>query len=120
MIALWVGVGAAVGAPLRYLTDRSMRQRWSGAFPAGTLTVNLVASFVLGLLAGAHDLDVTVAALVGTGFCGALSTWSTFAYEAVRLVAVRERVLAAAYAGVSIFAGLAVAALGWALGAAAA
>jgi CrcB protein len=119
VIALWVGIGAAVGAPLRYLTDRSVQQRWSGPFPAGTLTVNLVASFVLGLLAGVHDLDATVAALVGTGFCGALSTWSTFAYESVRLVAVRERLVAATYVGVSIAAGLVVAALGWALGAAA-
>jgi CrcB protein len=118
VIALWVALGAVVGAPLRYLTDRAIQQRWTTRFPSGTLTVNLVASFVLGLLAGAHDLDPMVAALVGTGFCGALSTWSTFGYETVRLVAVRERAIAAVYVVVSIGAGVALAALGWALSAA--
>ena len=51
-------------------------------------------------------------ALVGTGFCGALSTWSTLAYETVAL---RERLLGAAYLAISVAAGLALAALGWVL-----
>jgi CrcB protein len=118
VIALWVGLGAVVGAPTRYLVDRAMQQRWTVRLPVGTMTVNLVASFVLGLLAGAHELSPTVAALVGTGFCGALSTWSTFGYETVRLAAVRERAIAATYAVVSIAAGIALAAAGWALAAA--
>jgi CrcB protein len=117
VIALWVGVGAVVGAPLRYLTDRAMQQRWDTRLPLGTLTVNLVASLLLGLLAGVHELDPAVAALVGTGLCGALSTWSTFGYETVRLLAVRERAIAAAYVALSVVAGIGLATLGWALGA---
>lgn len=112
MIAVWVGLGAAVGAPLRYLTDRAMQLRWSARFPAGTLSVNLLASFVLGILAGAHALHPGTAALIGTGFCGALSTWSTLAYE---VVALRERLIAVAYLTFSVVAGLGLAALGWAL-----
>lgn len=89
MTLLLVMVGAAVGAPLRYLTDRAVRSRHGTEFPWGTLTVNVVASLVLGLLTGAvlagaasHNLH----ALLGTGFCGALSTYSTFSYESMRLV----------------------------------
>lgn len=118
MIALWVGLGAVVGAPLRYLTDRAMQRRFAHRLPVGTLTVNLVASLVLGVLAGVSGLDPAVAALVGTGLCGALSTWSTFAFEVVELGTRLERALAAGYLALTVVAGLAAAALGWALAAA--
>jgi len=80
--------GAAVGAPMRYLTDRAVQSRHETAFPWGTFTVNVVACLVLGSLTGwmltgseSHDLQL----LVGTGLCGALSTYSTFSYESMRL-----------------------------------
>ncbi len=41
-------VAAAVGAPLRYAVNQAVQHRWPGAFPAGTLTVNLSGSFLLG------------------------------------------------------------------------
>ncbi|WP_206437606.1 fluoride efflux transporter FluC, partial [Candidatus Protofrankia datiscae] len=50
---LLVIVGAAVGAPLRYLTDRAVQARHDTAFPWGTFTVNVAASAVLGLVSGA-------------------------------------------------------------------
>ena len=115
MIAVWVALGAVVGAPMRYLTDRAVRRRFAGRLPLGTLLVNLVAAFVLGVLTGATDLDPRAAALLGTGFCGALSTWSTFAYEVVDLAGRREQAVAAAYLAVTVLAGIGCAALGWAL-----
>ena len=119
MIALLVGLGALVGAPLRYWTDRLVRARHDGVFPWGTLVVNVVASLILGALAGAAaQVSAQWGALVGTGFCGALSTYSTFAYENQRLVVDGERVAAVLNVVLSLALGLGAAALGWALGAA--
>jgi CrcB protein len=81
---LLVAVGAAVGAPLRYLVDRMVQARHDSVFPWGTLVVNAIGSFVLGCLVAAAS--ATTYALLGTGFCGALTTYSTFGYETVRLL----------------------------------
>jgi CrcB protein len=114
MTPLLVAIGAAIGAPLRYLTDRAVSTRWHSVFPFGTLTVNIVGSLILGLVLGS-GMHRDVAALVGTGFCGALTTYSTFGYETIRLMhdhlyrpAVLNMVVslaagcAAAYAGVEL------------------
>ncbi|CAN7215838.1 fluoride efflux transporter CrcB [Knoellia sp. LjRoot47] len=80
MTALLVALGAAVGAPLRYLVNHWMRQHWGTTPTAGTLTVNVLGSLVLGLAVGS-GVDRSWLALVGTGFCGALTTFSTLALE---------------------------------------
>ena len=114
MTVLWVALGAAVGAPTRYQTDRAGRRLFPGRFPWGTFVVNVVGSFVLGLVSVAAGPAVT--ALVGVGFCGALTTCSTFAYETVALAERRAAVLAAVYLVGSVAAGLAAAVLGHLLG----
>ncbi|MET8779511.1 fluoride efflux transporter CrcB [Nocardia sp. NPDC050713] len=86
MMAVLVVVGGMVGAPLRYLIDRAMAARFESLLPLGTLTVNIVGSAVLGGLIGA-SASSEVLAMAGTGFCGALTTFSTFGYETIRLVA---------------------------------
>jgi CrcB protein len=118
---LLVVLGAAIGAPLRYLTDRAVQTRHDSLFPWGTFTVNVAGSLILGLLAGgtaAHAVPGSVVALVGTGFCGALTTYSTFGYETLRLTEDGARFYAALNAGVSVIAGLGAAFLGWSLAAA--
>jgi len=114
---LLVALGAAVGAPLRYLVDRAMRARYGPAFPWGTFTVNVAGSFAFGCTLAATTSPAVVA-LVGVGFCGALTTYSTFGLETVQLAAAGARRRAAGYALGSVLAGLAAAGLGLALGAA--
>jgi CrcB protein len=118
VIPLLVVLGAAVGAPLRYLTDRLVRARLGTGFPWGTFVVNVAGSFVLGVVVGAAA-PPEVTALVGSGFCGALTTYSTFGYETVRLGAQDSRLLAALNAIGSVLAGLGAAGLGLAVGLAA-
>ncbi|GAA3441890.1 fluoride efflux transporter CrcB [Planomonospora venezuelensis] len=105
MSALLVALGAAVGAPLRYLADRAVQARHDATFPWGTFTVNTAGSALLGLLL-ALPVDGWVTALAGTGFCGALTTYSTFAYETVRLAGNGERLRAILNVAASIAGGL--------------
>jgi len=109
MTVVFVIVGAMIGAPLRYLTDRAVQARHDSAFPWGTLAVNVAGSFVLGLLitgATTEGLSPRVVALAGTGFCGALTTYSTFSYETVRLAQDGARFYAVANVVASVVAGL--------------
>ena len=113
-----VAAGAAVGAPARYLTDRFVQARHDSVFPWGTLTVNVVGCLILGVLTGAADgISPALAAALGTGFCGALTTYSTFSYETLRLLETRARLYATVNVVASLVSGLAAAALGWWLGA---
>jgi CrcB protein len=116
---LLIALGAALGAPARYLTDRAVQARHDSVFPWGTLTVNVVGSFVLGVVTAAAAggaVGSGVTAAVGTGFCGALTTYSTFGYETLRLTEEGAGFEAAANVVVSLAAGLAAAALGWVAG----
>ncbi|MGW4194164.1 fluoride efflux transporter CrcB [Streptomyces sp. NPDC005004] len=115
---LLVIVGGMAGAPLRYLTDRFVQRRHDAVFPWGTFTVNVLGCFVLGLLTGAvvagaasHNVQL----LLGTGLCGALTTYSTFSFETLRLAEDGARFLAAANVIASLVAGLGAAFVGTAL-----
>ena len=118
MTLLMIALGAGLGAPARYLADRAIQSRHETVFPWGTLTVNLVASLVLGVVVGAGThVAADVTALLGTGFCGALSTYSTFSYETLRLMQDGARFHAAVNVALSLVAGIGAAALGWSIGA---
>lgn len=117
MTALWVALGAAFGAPARYLVDRLVQRRHDTVFPWGTLTVNLAGCLLLGFLVSASGrVSPAVAAIVGTGFCGALTTYSTFSYEALRLVQDGARFYAAGYVVASVLGGLGAVGTGWMIG----
>ena len=73
MRVAFVILGAAIGAPARFVIDQSLR-KFSNA-PWGTFTVNVLGSFIIGLTWGASD---NTTALVAIGFAGAFTTWSTF------------------------------------------
>jgi CrcB protein len=110
---LLVALGAAVGAPTRYLADRAVQRRLGSRFPWGTFAVNVVGCFVLGLVAGSRTVPVGIVTLVGTGFCGALTTYSTFSWESLRLAEDGPGWRAIAYVLGSTTVGLGAAALGW-------
>jgi fluoride exporter len=111
---LLVALGAAIGAPLRYLVDLALRTWCGPAFPWGTFAVNVAGSALLGLLV-AIPAAAPVMAFAGTGLCGALTTYSTFGYETVRLAEDGTPRRAAVYATASLVAGLAAAYAGMAV-----
>jgi CrcB protein len=88
-----VGLGGALGAVGRYLVGRALDD-WR--FPLPTLGVNVLGSFLLGLLVAAGVGDRALA-LAGVGFCGAFTTFATFSVDAVRL-GEQSRLWAVAYA----------------------
>jgi CrcB protein len=117
-VAVWLAmalVGGA-GAVARLQLDERVQEHTAGRFPYGTLTVNVSGSLVLGLLTGA---GVTGEALfiAGTGFLGSFTTFSTWLLESERLGEEGDERLGILNLGVSFAAGLAAAALGWAIGA---
>ena len=115
---LLLAVGAAVGAPVRFLVER----RLAGAYPWGTFVVNVAGSAVLGaLVAAAGDVGTTpVVALVGVGFCGALTTFGGYAAQVLDLAVAprgvpggQRGVRATVYAAMSVVVCVGVAALAY-------
>jgi len=116
----WVAflAAAAVGAPARYLVDGYVRDRHGGAFPWGTLVVNVTGCFVLGVITGLglyHGLGGTTRTVIGTGGMGAYTTFSTFTFETVALVEGGDRRDAVRYTAASLALGLLAAAAGLAI-----
>ncbi|MDX6314975.1 MAG: fluoride exporter [Streptomyces sp.] len=104
---LLVITGAVIGAPLRYLTDRTVQSRHDTLFPWGTFAVNVTGCLLLGLLTGTVSPHLQL--LLGTGLCGALTTYSTFSYETLRLAEQGARLFSALNVVASLVAGLAAA-----------
>ncbi|WP_055564296.1 fluoride efflux transporter CrcB [Streptomyces atriruber] len=112
---LLVVVGGMIGAPLRHLTDQTLRKRYGTDFPWGILTVNVVGCLILGALTGAVTAGAASShtqLFLGTGLCGALTTYSTFSYETLRLAEGGMRFHAVANALGSVVAGLGAAFVG--------
>ena len=118
MLLAGIAVAGALGALARYLVDAFVIRRAIRGLPAATLAINVSGSFVLGVLTGLalyHALPATPKIILGTGFCGAYTTFSTFAYEVVRLAEEREHRDAALTLALSLVVPGLVAALGLAL-----
>ncbi len=106
MSALLVALGAAFGAPLRHV----LTVRLDGRSPTGLLLVNVIGSGLLGAFA-AQSLGDAGWALLGTGFCGGLTSFSSFAVQAVARPAAHATVYVAATTALSV----AACTLGWVL-----
>jgi CrcB protein len=112
---LLVVAGALVGAPLRLLADRIAVARRGRATGLGTLTVNVAGSALLGFVLGLAAAPSWVVALVGTGFCGTLTTFSTFGYDVVRMVEEKVPARALAYLAATLVLGIGAAAASFGL-----
>jgi len=115
---LLLALAGALGALARVLLDAALTRRVRPGWPLGTVAVNVLGSLVLGLLTGLalrSGLPEQVRLALGTGFCGAFTTFSTASLEVVRLAEDRRGVAAAGYAVGGLLASLGAAGLGLAL-----
>ena len=120
MLILGIAIAGAVGAPARYLLDGYVQARARDGIPLGTLVINVTGSLVLGFLTGLahyHAFPATPKTVLGTGFCGAYTTFSTFTYETVRLAEEHEMPSAVKYVIASVLLPALAAAAGMALAA---
>jgi len=120
VIVFGTAAAGALGAVARYLIDGFVQDRVADVFPWGTWVVNVTGSLMLGLVTGLvlyHGLGDASKAVIGTGFVGAYTTFSTFTYETLRLVEEGSRYEAALNAATSTAIGLLAAGAGLALAA---
>jgi fluoride exporter len=93
MIVLGVACAGAIGAVCRYVVDVVVSERARTNLPVGTLVINVGGSLVLGVLTGFalyHGPASTPKIVLGTGFCGGFTTFSTFAWESIALIEARH------------------------------
>jgi CrcB protein len=88
MLLAGVAIAGAIGALARYWVDAVVVRVEPAGMPVATLAINISGSFVLGVVTGLalyHGFPSTSRVIIGTGFCGGYTTFSTFAYEVVSL-----------------------------------
>src|SRR6056297_1634916 len=104
-----VGIGGFFGSILRYLISHYINISAHSTFPFGTLTVNLIGSFLIGIIIAAAlqgDLNKSMRLLLATGFCGGFTTFSSFSYEFFSLLQHEQTGYAFLYATTSFIMGL--------------
>lgn len=98
MIPFWISLAGGLGAVARFTIDGLIRAIVGRQFPWGTLIINISGSLVLGMMAGlvlSGQAGADAKLIIGTGFCGGFTTFSTASFESVRLI--EERRFAAAW-----------------------
>ena len=107
MNILWVGIGGMLGGLSRFSLGKQIAKRTGSGFPFGTLFINLTGAFLLGVLTSVNPGE-RIYLLLGEGFCGAYTTFSTFIYEGFNLFKGNKRLNALVYIiGTMILGGLA-------------
>jgi len=115
---LWyVAIGSAVGGVIRYLLGGAIQRAFAASFPVGTLVINVTGSALLGfILRYALEMPAVtpeIRALLGVGFCGGYTTFSTFSYETLTLLEDGDWRRAGLYVGVSLLGSVLAAFLGF-------
>lgn len=116
---LWVALGGGIGSALRYLLSTAVERLAPGAFPAGTLAVNLLGCLAIGVSWGALDRycpgNSALRLLVITGVCGGFTTFSTFSRENFTLLQSGRPGAALLYTVASVLGGVCLTWGGWTL-----
>lgn len=112
MNVLFVAIGGFFGAMARYTVTRSMTKKFSGTFPHATLFVNLLGSFILGLMLG-FQVSTTMNLLLAVGFLGAFTTFSTINLELLKFINEKNWVFFTNYIGLTYLFGIVVAFAGF-------
>jgi CrcB protein len=90
MKLLWIGAGGALGSVARHLLDGWVQRLVPGSFPAGILTVNVLGSFLLGLVMtlfeARGELDSVLRVALAAGVLGGFTTYSSFNYQTLELL----------------------------------
>ncbi len=105
MDLVFVGIGGALGSIVRYKLGKIITAKTSTAFPTGTFVVNLTGALLLGLLSSL-DTGRNIYLLLGDGFLGAYTTFSTFMYEGFHLFQENEKLNAFTYILASLILGV--------------
>ena len=106
---LLIGAGSCVGGMFRYLTQQYVEKHYPSSIPFGTLAVNIIGCFIIGILYALADreniLSPSMRLLLATGFCGGYTTFSSFALENISLMQDGQWSYAAFYILMSVFFG---------------
>ncbi|NJO91696.1 MAG: fluoride efflux transporter CrcB [Chloroflexia bacterium] len=107
---LLVGTGGLVGSILRYLVSQLIQKVFETTFPLGTLVVNIVGSFLIGIIYALSERSEILSAewrvFLAVGFCGGFTTFSSFAYENFAMANIQQFLFSALYIGLSLILGL--------------
>ncbi len=115
MELFFVGAGGILGSLARYQLGKAVTEKSRTTFPVGTFIINITGAILLGLISGL-DVSKNMYLLLGDGFLGAYTTFSTFMYEGFNLFQGKEKLNAFTYILGSLFLGIIGYVLGFELG----
>jgi len=109
-VLLIIGTGGFVGSISRYLAQQLIQERFDSSFPLGTLAVNILGSFIIGVVYALSEkgdiLSPEWRLFLAVGLCGGFTTFSSFAYENFQMMKMEQFFFVALYMGLSLFLGI--------------
>jgi len=109
-VLMIIGTGGFIGSISRYLVQQLMQEKFDTTFPIGTMAVNILGSFIIGLVYALSErgdiLSPEWRLFLAVGLCGGFTTFSSLAYESFQMVKLEQFFFVALYMGLSLFLGL--------------
>ncbi|RKE03742.1 fluoride efflux transporter CrcB [Marinifilum flexuosum] len=107
---LLIGMGGFLGSVSRFLIGQGLHRIFDTVFPIGTMTVNIVGSFIIGVVYSLAERDNLISPeirmFLAVGFCGGFTTFSSFAFDKLNLLKDSGFLYLSMYVGGSVFLGL--------------